>query len=44
MGPRGLWSTFQADPTEGQRSSGGQIALEMPYGHQIWWEEPLTEM
>ena len=27
-----------------QRSSRGQIALEMPYGHHIWWEEPLTEV
>ena len=38
MDPRGLWSTFRGDPTKGQRSSGSQIALEMLYGHQIWWE------
>ena len=29
----------------GQRSCRGQlgsICLAMPYGHQIWWQEPLT--
>ena len=34
MGPRGLWAYFRSDPTRGQRSSRGQSALEMPYGHQ----------
>ena len=28
----GLWSPFRSDPTNGQRSSRIQIALEMPYG------------
>ena len=35
-----LWS----DSIKGQRSSGGQSALEMPYGNQIWSEEPLTRV
>ena len=21
-----------------------QVVLEMPYGHQNWWEEPLTKV
>ena len=25
-------------------SSRGQVALEMPYGYQIWYEEPLTKV
>ena len=25
-------------------SSRGQVALEMPYGYQIWQEEPLTKV
>ena len=44
MDPQSLYTTFQGDPTIVQRSSGGQIALEMPYGHQMWWEELLVEM
>ena len=35
-GPRGLRAYFRSDPTKGQRSSRGQFALEMPYGHEIW--------
>ena len=33
---------FRSDLIKGQRSSRGQSALEMPYGYQIWLEEPLT--
>ena len=29
-------------PIKGQRSSRGQVALEMLYGYQIWSEKPLT--
>ena len=43
MGPRGLWAYFQSDPTWSQRSFRGQSALEMPYGYQIWWGDPLTK-
>ena len=25
------------------RSSRGQVALEMPCGYQIWWDDPLTK-
>ena len=39
---RGLRAYFRSDQTKGQRSSKGQVALEMPYGHQIWLKEPLT--
>ena len=37
---------FEVNPSKvkGQRSSGGQSALEMPYGNQIWSEEPLTRV
>ena len=35
-GQRNLRAYYQSDPTKGQRSSRGQVALEMPYGHQIW--------
>ena len=34
---------FRSNATEGQRSYSGQVALEMPYGHKIWYEEPLSE-
>ena len=33
-GPRGLWAYFWSDPTKSQRSSRGQVALEMSYGYQ----------
>ena len=39
-----VWSTFRSNPIKGQRSSRSQSALEMPYFHQIWTEEPLTEV
>ena len=32
---------FRSDPIKGQRSSRGQSAFQMPYGYQIWSEEPL---
>ena len=44
-----LKSIFRSDPiigqtsSRGQRSSRGQIALEISYGYQIWFEEPLTK-
>ena len=34
---------FEVTPIKGQRSSRGQVALEMPYGYQIWVEESLTK-
>ena len=30
-----LRTYFRSDPTKGQRSSSDQVALEMPYDHQI---------
>ena len=35
-GPRGLRAYFRSDPIKGQRSSRGQVALQIPYGYQIW--------
>ena len=35
-GPQVLRSYFQNDPIIGQRSSRGQVGLEMTYGYQIW--------
>ena len=35
-GPRGWRAYSRSDPTQGQKSSKGQVALEMPYGHHIW--------
>ena len=32
-GPTRLWAYFRSDPTLGHRSSKGQSALKMPYGH-----------
>ena len=43
-GPRGLWAYFRSDPTQGQRSSRGQGGLEIPYGHQIEYKEPMAEV
>ena len=34
--PQVLQAYFQCDLIEGQRSSRGQVALEMAYGYQIW--------
>ena len=31
---------FQIVSIKGQRSSRGQVALGMPYGYQVWLEEP----
>ena len=42
-GPRGSRAYFRSDPIKGQRSSRGQVALEIPYGYQIWLEESLTK-
>ena len=33
-GPRGLRAYFRNDPTKGQRSSRGQVTVEMPSDHQ----------
>ena len=44
MDPQGLRAYFRSNPIKGQRSSGGQSALEMPYGNQIWSKEPLTKV
>ena len=30
-------------PDQRSTSSRGQVALRMPYGHQIWSEKPLSE-
>ena len=41
-GPWGSRAYFRSDPIigqrspRGQRSSRGQVALEMPYGYQFW--------
>ena len=35
MGPQGSRAYFRSDPTKGQRSFSGQVALETAYGHQI---------
>ena len=40
-GPPRLKSIFSKWPP--QRSSSGQVALEMPYGYQIWLEESLPK-
>ena len=40
----GLCEYFRSDTTWGQKSSRGQSALQIPYGYQIWWEEPLTRV
>ena len=42
-GPTRLKS-FSKQPKKGRRTLRGQITLGMPYGHQIWLEEPLTEV
>ena len=34
---------FEATPSKVNRSSRGQVALEMPYGYQIWLEESPTK-
>ena len=31
-----LGHIFRSDPTQGQQSSRGQVAFEMPYGIQNW--------
>ena len=36
VGPLLLRAYFQSDPIKGQRSSRGQVALEMSFGYQIW--------
>ena len=41
--PRGMVN-FLNDPIKGRRSFRGQSALEMPYDHQIWSEDPLTRV
>ena len=41
-GPTRFVGIFSKRPHRGQRSSRGQVALEMPYGYQIWLEESLT--
>ena len=35
---------FRSNLTKGQMSSRGQVALKIPYDHQIWQEEPLTKV
>ena len=35
-GPTRFENIFLKWPTKGQRSSRGQVNLEMPYGHHIW--------
>ena len=34
--PQSLRAYLQSDPIKGQRSSRGQVAVEMAYGYQIW--------
>ena len=34
-GPQGSRAYFRSDPIKGQRSSRGQVALEIPNGYQI---------
>ena len=33
---QGLTAYFQSNSIKGQRSSRGQVAVEMAYGYQIW--------
>ena len=42
--PRDSIAYFRSDPIKGQRSSRGQVALEMPNGYQIWSNESLTRV
>ena len=35
-GPRRFESIFLKQSQKGQRSSRGQVAVEMPYDHQMW--------
>ena len=37
---QGLRAYFRSNPIKGLRSSRGQVALEMPYGHQILGRTP----
>ena len=42
-GPTRFVGIFSKWPHLGLKVIQGSICLKMPYGYQIWWEEPLTK-